>query len=77
MTDRNGEVLPPIGSMEFSCAASDVQMKSRKIKIPCSRTQTKSVSSASMPVGNEAGIEKNRIRLRFFEDANIIAEKRI
>lgn len=74
MTDRDGEVLPPRGSMEFSCAASDVQMKSRKIKIPCSRTQTKSVSSASIPVGNEAGIEEKSHTAEVSEKANIIAK---
>jgi hypothetical protein len=59
LTDRNGEALPPRGrgTVELRCAATEAQMKSRKIKIPCSRTKDKAVTSTSASASSETGVD--------------------
>lgn len=58
LTDRQGEILPPREEAEIRHTATVAQMKSRKIKIPCSRTKDKSGISASASVSTEAEVHE-------------------
>ncbi|OQE46676.1 hypothetical protein PENCOP_c001G00955 [Penicillium coprophilum] len=43
LEDRGGKVLRPTGAVEIKQTATEAEMETRKIKIPCSRTKAKSV----------------------------------